>query len=46
MAGGRRFLVLSSPAEEGSYDYADDEALCQLIQKGARGTYWDIISRS
>ena len=46
VAGDPRFLVLSSPAEEGSYNYADDEALCQLIQKGARGAYWDIISRS
>jgi len=46
VAGDRRFLVLSSPSEEGSYNYADDEALCQLIQKGARGAYWDIISQS
>jgi len=46
VAGDQRFLVLSSPAEDGSYNYADDEALCQLIQQGARGAYWDIISRS
>ena len=46
VAGDPRFLVLSSPAEEGSYNYADDEVLCQLIHKGARGAYWDIISRS
>jgi len=46
VAGDPRFLVLSSPAEEGSYNYAEDEALCRLIQKGARGAYWDIISRS
>jgi len=46
VAGDPRFLVLSSPAEEGSYNYADDEALGELIRKGARGAYWDIISRS
>ena len=46
VADDRRFLVLSSPEEAGSYNYADDEALCQLIQEGARGAYWDIISRS
>jgi radical SAM superfamily enzyme YgiQ (UPF0313 family) len=38
-----RFLLLSAPAEEGSYNYADDEALCELIQQGSRGAYWDII---
>ncbi len=43
VAGDRRFLVLSSPAEEGSYNYADDEVLCQVIREGARGSYWDII---
>ena len=43
VAGDPRFLVLSSPAEEGSYNYADDEALGELIRKGARGAYWDII---
>jgi radical SAM superfamily enzyme YgiQ (UPF0313 family) len=41
--GDPRFLLLSAPAEEGSYNYADDEALCQLIQQGGRGAYWDII---
>ena len=46
MAGDRGFLVLSAPAEEGSYNYADDEALCQFIREGARGAYWDIISQS
>ena len=46
VAGDPRFLVLSSPAEEGSYNYADDEALGELIKKGARGAYWDIISRN
>ncbi len=46
IAGDQRFLLLSSPAEDGSYNYADDEALCQLITEGARGAYWDIIRRS
>jgi len=45
VAGDPHFLVLSSPAEEGSYNYADDEALCRLIREGARGAYWDIIGR-
>ncbi len=38
-----RFLVLSAPAEKGSYNYADDEVLSQRIEQGARGAYWDII---
>jgi len=38
-----RFLVLATPAEKGSYNYADDEVLSQLIEEGARGAYWDII---
>ncbi|MFC2002673.1 B12-binding domain-containing radical SAM protein [Chloroflexota bacterium] len=46
VAGDPRFLVLLSPEEEGSYNYADDEVLCRLIKEGARGAYWDIISRS
>ena len=46
IAGDPRFLVLTTPAEEGSYNYAGDELLCQLIEQGARGAYWDIISRS
>lgn len=40
-----RFLVLSAPAEKGSYNYVDDEVLSQLIKQGARGAYWDIIRR-
>jgi hypothetical protein len=39
-----RFLLLSIPSEKGSYNCADDESLCQLIESGARGAYWDIIS--
>jgi len=38
-----RFLLLAAPAEEGSYNYADDEGLSRLIEQGARGAYWDII---
>lgn len=45
VAGDPRFLFLASPAEQGSYNYADAEALCQMIREGARGAYWDIISR-
>jgi hypothetical protein len=44
--GDPRFLVLSAPTETGSYNYADAKVLCQLIEKGARGAYWDIIRRS
>ena len=46
VAGDSRFLFLSSPEEKQSYNYAGDEMLCQLIEKGARGAYWDIIKRS
>ena len=45
-AGDPRFLFLASPAEQGSYNYADAEVLCQMIEEGARGAYWDIISRN
>ena len=45
VANDPRFLVLAAPAEEGSYNYADDEVLSQLIEQGARGAYWDIIRR-
>jgi len=38
-----RFLQLSAPGEEGSYNYADDEFLSRLIEQGARGAYWDIL---
>jgi len=38
-----RFLILSAPGDKQSYNYADDEALCQLIEQGARGAYWDIL---
>ena len=41
-----RFLFLTSPNEEGSYNYAGDEVLCQMIKQGARGAYWDIIRKS
>ncbi len=46
VAGDPRFMFLSAPAEEGSYNYADDDALCQLIKDGARGAYWDILRQS
>ena len=41
-----RFLFLSAPADEESYNYADDEFLCKLIEEGNRGAYWDIIGRT
>jgi len=40
-----RFLMLGMPGEEGSYNYAGDELLSRLIERGARGAYWDIIRR-
>ena len=44
LAGGdKRFLLLSAPGEEGSYNYAGDELLSRLIEQGARGAYWDIL---
>ncbi len=45
-AGDPRFVFLSSPEEQGSYNYAGAEALCRMIKEGARGAYWDILSRS
>ncbi|UCE97904.1 MAG: radical SAM protein [Dehalococcoidia bacterium] len=41
-----RFLFLSSPSDTGSYNYAGDDLLCTTIKQGARGAYWDIISRN
>jgi len=38
-----RFLFLSAPAGERSYNYVDDVVLSQWIEQGARGAYWDII---
>ena len=46
VAGDPRFLILATPAEDGSYNYADDETLSQLIKEGARGAYWDIIRQA
>lgn len=43
VAGDPRFLFLAAPADKGSYNYAGDQALCQMIARGARGAYWDII---
>ncbi|MFC2000993.1 B12-binding domain-containing radical SAM protein [Chloroflexota bacterium] len=45
VAGDPRFLVLAAPDEEGSYNYADDEMLGELIRQGARGAYWDILQK-
>jgi len=46
VADDSRFLFLAAPSEKGSYNYADDEGLSQLIKEGARGAYWDIIRRN
>jgi len=46
VAGDPRFFVLTSPSEAGSYNYANDEMLCQLIIDGARGAYWDILRQN
>lgn len=46
VAGDPHFLFLLSPSETGSYNYAGDEALCQLIKAGARGAYWDILRQN
>ncbi len=40
-----RFLFLSAPSGQRSYNYAGDDALSRLIEKGARGAYWDILTR-
>ena len=46
VADDPRFLFLSAPADKESYNYAGDEFLCQLIEEGNRGAYWDIIRRT
>jgi hypothetical protein len=46
VGGDPRFLFLAAPSDEASYNYADDEALSRMIEEGARGAYWDIISRN
>jgi len=46
VAGDPHFLFLAAPADKESYNYADDESLCRLIEEGHRGAYWDIIRRA
>lgn len=46
VADDPRFLFLAAPADKESYNYADDEFLCHLIEEGNRGAYWDIIRRA
>jgi len=46
VAGDPHFLFLAEPADEKSYNYADDESLCRLIEEGHRGAYWDIIRQT
>ncbi|HEX9896811.1 MAG TPA: radical SAM protein [Dehalococcoidales bacterium] len=45
VGGDPRFLVLATPGEKGSYNYAGDDLLSHLIQEGARGAYWDILRK-
>jgi radical SAM superfamily enzyme YgiQ (UPF0313 family) len=40
-----RFLFLGKPSQDGSYNYANDDKLCRVIEAGSRGAYWDIIQR-
>ncbi len=46
VAGDPRFLLLLSPDEEMSYNYTDDRTLSQMIEEGARGAYWHILSKN
>jgi len=46
VADDPRFLFLAAPEDKESYNYADDDFLCQLIEAGNRGAYWDIIRRA
>jgi radical SAM superfamily enzyme YgiQ (UPF0313 family) len=46
IAGNPRFLFLTAPSDEDSYNYADDDFLSNLIAEGARGAYWDIIRKA
>ncbi|HEY91373.1 MAG TPA: radical SAM protein [Dehalococcoidia bacterium] len=46
VSGDQRFLFLASPSDEDNYNYADDDALSDAIRQGARGAFWDIISRN
>jgi len=40
-----RFLLLSGPDDERSYNYVGDDWLETAIANGARGAYWDILRR-
>jgi hypothetical protein len=42
----KRFMLLSSPSEGSSYNYTDDRLLYELIRKGSRGAYWDILRKN
>ena len=46
VSGDQRFLFLTSPSDEASYNYADDDSLSRMIENGARGAYWNIISKN
>jgi len=45
VAGDRRFFLPEISADNANYNYNDNTALVQAIAAGARGAYWDILSR-
>lgn len=40
-----RFFVASPDGGDGDFNYRDNSALCEAIQAGERGTFWDILRR-
>ena len=40
--GDERFMV-GDPDAAANYDYSDNRRLCEAIEAGARGAYWDIL---
>ncbi len=45
IAEDRRFFPPAAPQQVEDYNYNDNAALCEAIRDGARGAYWDILSR-
>ncbi len=45
VAGDPRFFLPEVSADNANYNYNDNTALVQAIAAGARGAYWDILSR-
>jgi hypothetical protein len=44
--GDERFLFFDPARPRKNYNYNANSVLCGAIQKGARGAYWDILTRS